>query len=407
MAKIKLTKRAVDALEWKSGGPAQAFLWDEALTGFGVYVLESGKKTFVVQFRAGGKSRRIKIARYGVVTVDQAREKAREVLARVALDGDYHPPRPQEEAAPRKTVAAVAGEFIEHASAVRKRATADAYRRNLSLHVLPRIGEKALVDVTTADLASIHAAMRPTPILANRTLDAFASLWSYASRMGAAPAGGVNPARGVSRYRESARDRFMSDEETVRLGDALRTVENERRIDVFAVAAIKLLLLTGGRLREVLHARWEWIDWERGILRLPDSKTGKKVIVLSAHALAVLQALPRIEGNHHIFPGQKAGAPRSGLFDAWKIIRAEAGLNDVRLHDLRHSHASVAAGEGVGLPVIGRLLGHSKAQTTLRYAHLSDTPLRRASDAIGDRIGRALAGDSAGRENPPVKPERE
>jgi integrase len=388
MAKVRLSKRTIDALAWEPDGPAQQFAWDDGLSGFGAYVLETGRKVFVAQFRTGGKSRRITIGRYGVLTVEQAREKAREILATVALEGDYKPVEAQE-APIARTIADVAEEFFEHVSALRKPSTAAEYRRNLSKQILPPLGGRALADIKTADLMQIHKGLNATPYLANRTMDAFASMWAYASSVGIVDAA-ANPTRALKRYRESGRERFLSPAEMARVGDALRTVEAERRIDLYAVAALKLLLLSGARLKEVLHAQWGWLDEERGILNLPDSKTGKKPVLLSAPALAILEELPRIDGNPHIFPGRKPGAPKSSLFDVWKIVRAEAGLPDVRIHDLRHSHASVGAGEGVALQVIGKLLGHSKPQTTARYAHLSDDPVRAASDAIGQRISESL-----------------
>ena len=162
------------------------------------------------------------------------------------------------------------------------------------------------------------------------------------------------------------------------------------KLDPFAVAAIRLLILTGARLREILDAQWSYVDFERGILFLPDSKTGRKPVYSSAAAQAVLAALPRIEGNPHIIAGAKDGAPRADLNRPWAAVRRAAGLEGVRLHDLRHSFASVGAGASMGLPIIGKLLGHSQAATTARYAHLDADPLRRAVDTIGATIAAAM-----------------
>ena len=213
----------------------------------------------------------------------------------------------------------------------------------------------------------------------------------------------ANPAKGVERFREQSRQRFLTSQEVAKLGEALDRVEKNSRIDRYSVEAIKLLLLTGARLREVLHAQWEWVDFERRAIFLPDSKTGQKPLHLSAPAMAILAELPRIEGNPYIFPGVKPGSPKSGLFDAWKVIRCEAGLEGVRLHDLRHSFASFGAGASLGLPVIGKLLGHSQPQTTARYAHLADDPLHRAVDAIGATISAALEGKQGATVTPLTK----
>jgi integrase len=174
-------------------------------------------------------------------------------------------------------------------------------------------------------------------------------------------------------------------------GDKRRT-----KLDPFAAAAIRLLILTGARLREILNARWENVDLERGVIFLADSKTGRKPVYLSAAAQSVLASLPRVSGNPHIIAGEREGAPRADLKKPWAAVCKTAGLDGVRLHDLRHSFASIGAGASMGLPVIGKLLGHSQAATTHRYAHLDAGPLRRAVETIGVTISAAMDGGRAG-----------
>jgi integrase len=200
-----------------------------------------------------------------------------------------------------------------------------------------------------------------------------------------------NPCRNIEKYRERKRERFLSEGELARLGAALAEAEKQVSESPSAVAAIRLLALSGARLNEILTLRWEHVDFERGCLRLSESKTGAKTIHLSPPALALLASLPRIEGNPHVLPGMKAGAHLVNLEKPWRRIRAAATLPDVRLHDLRHSFASFGAGAGLGLPVIGALLGHTQAATTQRYAHLAADPLKQASDLIGGRIAAALS----------------
>jgi integrase len=167
--------------------------------------------------------------------------------------------------------------------------------------------------------------------------------------------------------------------------------ENRRTVaDPFAVAAIRLLIFTGARLREILHARWQDVDLERGIIYLQDSKTGKKPLYVSAAAMDVLAKLSQVEGNPYVIPGDREGAPRVDLKRPWASITKAAKLDGLRLHDLRHSFASVGAGASMGLPIIGRLLGHSQPQTTARYSHLHADPLRRAADTIGATISAAM-----------------
>jgi integrase len=232
-------------------------------------------------------------------------------------------------------------------------------------------------------------------------------MFSWGAARGLIPEG-HSPVKGIERYREQRRERFLTDDELSRLGAALEVAEtiglpwevdetapkakhlakheNRRtRLDPFVVAAIRLLIFTGARLREVLDAQWSEVDLERGIIFLADSKTGRKPIYLSPQAMNIINGLPKIEGNPYIIAGVNEGAPRADLKKPWRSVCRVAGLRGVRIHDLRHTYASLAAGQSLGLPVIGKLLGHSQAATTQRYAHLDADPLRRAVNIIGER----------------------
>jgi integrase len=177
------------------------------------------------------------------------------------------------------------------------------------------------------------------------------------------------------------------------------------KIGPFPAAALRLLLFTGCRLREILHLKWEQVDIERGLLFLPDSKTGRKTVVLNAPALALLADLDRI--GPYVLPGDDPEKPRADLKRPWEAVSKRAGLDGVRLHDLRHTYASFGAGGGLGLPIIGKLLGHTQASTTQRYAHLDNDPLRRATEQIGARIAAAIGeAPSTGGELVPLKQHR-
>jgi integrase len=171
----------------------------------------------------------------------------------------------------------------------------------------------------------------------------------------------------------------------------------DKALDPFAVAAVRLLILTGARLNEVLRLRWEDIDFERGLLNLPDSKTGRRTLQLSEAAVQLLASLPRLEDNPHVIPGLRAGSHRADLNRPWRKIKQAAGLPNVRIHDLRHTFASFAAGASLSLPLIGRLLGHKNVSTTARYAHLDAGPVRRAADQVGHDLDTAMSGPVAGR----------
>jgi integrase len=280
--------------------------------------------------------------------------------------------------------------------------------------VLPELGARQGEKVTTGDLARLHVRMKKRPYQANRMLAVVGSLYAFAVQRKLVP-GGFNPVRGIDRYPEKGRERFLSGQELARLGGAIREAEtigipwqvdttkptakhvpkekNRRTlIGKHAAAAIRLLIFTGARLREILHLRWEDVDLERGLLSLPDSKTGKKAIVLNAPAMTVLAGLPHV--GAYVIAGQDAGTPkekpRADLNKPWRSVAKRAGLAGLRIHDLRHTHASFGAGAGLGLPIIGKLLGHARPTTTHRYAHLDNDPLRRASERIGVRLAAAL-----------------
>jgi integrase len=422
MPQGRITKRAVDALQCSSGKD-RAFLWDDALSGFGVAAFPTGRKVYVVQYRQNGRSRRVTIGEHGRLTPDEARSQAKTILGAVETGAD--PIEERRTARAVRTFREVAEDFMTvYADRQCKPRTRGEYRRWLDRQLLPALGSRRFQEIKRADLARLHGKLSTTPTEANHVLSLFRSIWNWAARREEVDKA-ANPALGVDRYPEQGRERFLTSDELGRLGSALvegETVgivyevdetkpgakhapkpESRRmKLDPFAVAAIRLLILTGARLREILDAQWSYVDFERGILFLPDSKTGRKPVYLSAATQAVLAALPRIEGNPHVIAGAKDGAPRSDLNRPWAAVRRAAGLEGVRLHDLRHSFASIGAGASMGLPIIGKLLGHSQAATTARYAHLDADPLRRAVDTIGATITAAMDGKKGG-EVVPIK----
>jgi integrase len=274
------------------------------------------------------------------------------------------------------------------------------------------MGRRKAQEIARGDLSRLHGRLSDKPAIANRLIAVASSMFSWGSEHGFTPEG-FNPASRIEKYKEKRRERFLSSNEIERIGEALREAEtiglpwepepdsakakhapkaeNRRtKISPEAAAAIRLLLLTGARLREILHLRWEYVDFERGLLLLPDSKTGRKTIILNAPALSILEGLERV--SPYVIPGEDPEKPRADLKRPWAAISERAGLTGVRLHDLRHTHASFGAGSGMGLPIIGKLLGHTQAATTARYAHLDADPLRKASDRIGGAIAAALDG---------------
>jgi integrase len=413
MARRRITKRVVDALKVK---PTEYTEWDDGLSGFGVRVRPSGSMSYVVTYRAGSGRlapvRRFTIAAVGKVTPEQARQRAQAVLGAVAHGRDPAAEKSDERGMP--TVADLADRFMgEHVALKRKKGTTAFYRDILDRIVKPALGAAKADKVTRAQVARLHGKLQGTPFQANRMLAVVGSMYAFGARIGVVPEG-VNPARKIIKYPEHRRERFLTTQELERLGSAIHEAETTgipyeidtskptakhapkeanriAQINPFAAATIRLLLFTGCRLREILHLKWEDVDVERGLLFLPDSKTGKKTIVLNAPALEVLVGLDRF--GPYVVPGDNPEKPRADLKRPWATIARRAGLEGVRLHDLRHTYASFGAGSGLGLPIIGKLLGHTQASTTQRYAHLDNDPLRCATEVIGDRIAAALGGN--------------
>jgi integrase len=408
----RITKRTVAALQ-PSG--REFTVWDDAVTGFGVRVRPTGAMSYVVVYRAGaGRGapvRRYTIAAVNKIAPERARERAKVILGAVAHGQDPASQKTAERGTP--TVSELADLFMaDHVKAKRKSGTAEFYRDILDRIVKPGVGTTKADKLTRLHVGRLHSSLANTPFQANRMLAVVGSMYGFAGGAGIVPEG-TNPARGIEKFKESCRERFLTGAELERLGSAIREAEingvpwavNEStpnakhvpkakrftKIATSAAAALRLLLFTGCRLREILHLRWEHVDFERGCLFLPDSKTGRKTVILNAPALSVLSGLER--AGPYVVPGDDPERPRHDLKRPWEAVTKRAGLAGVRLHDLRHTYASFGAGGGLGLPVIGRLLGHSQAATTSRYAHLDSDPLRRASEAIAGRIAAALAGE--------------
>ena len=394
MTTANITKRAVDAAKARK---TDSYLWDTVLHGFGLKVTPAGSKVYLVQYQLGGRkgrTRRVTIGRHGEITPTFARAEAKRLLGEIAIGHD--PAVERDKAKASKSLAMVLEQFMaEHVRPKLKAGTAKEYERTARLYIVPRIGRRPIGEVTRQDVAKLHHELARTPYQANRTLALLSKFFNWAERHGLR-SDGSNPCRHVDKYREGRRERFLSQAELGRLGDSLREAEHDESSTVWAIAAIRLLTFTGARLNEILTLRWEHVSEEHQCLMLPDSKTGRKAIHLNAPALALLQTIPRLEGNPYVICGEKAGQHLVNIEKPWRRIRAAAKLDDVRLHDLRHSFASVAASGGQSLVIIAKMLGHSQPSTTARYAHLADDPVKAASDAVGRHIATAMDGDNRG-----------
>jgi integrase len=381
----KLTKRTVEAAEIKE---SEYFLWDDELPGFGLRVLPSGRKGYVVQYRAGRRSRRMSLGPSTVLTCEQARNRAITIIAAARNGEDPASKRDADREA--ITVTELAERFDrEHVALRVKESTAKGYRRMVERVIVPALGRHRVTEVTRADIAKLHHDLRHIPYDANRCLEIISKMFNLAEMWGLRP-DGTNPRKHIKKYPEEKRERFLSAAELRRVGEVLREMEEEGIELLAGIAAVRLLILTGCRLGEIMRLKWEFVDFEGRALRLPDSKTGAKTVHLGQPAIDVLRAIERVKDNPWVITGTMPGAPLYDLQPFWQRVRARTGLKDVRIHDLRHTFASTAVAAGQGLPMIGKLLGHTQVQTTARYAHLAGEPIRVAANQVATTLAAAL-----------------
>lgn len=382
----RLTKSLLDTLEVPSH---EMILWDTIVPGFGVRLRPGGThKRFYVQYRVpGGRQRKRVIGVYGVLTVEEARAYARQWLAAVQRGDD--PAATLHEVS--RTVADLAARYLcEPARRLAPESQRKAHQM-LRDHVLPSLGALDVQAVSRADVLDLQARLQARPVLGNRVLNLVSVLFTWAERWEWRDAH-THPVWRIPRWREQPRERYLTPADVQRLWSVLAEVEQLRAEHPSVVGAIRLLLLTGARSGEIRTLRWEYIDWQAGMARLPTSKTGPKTLYLAREALETLRQLPRVLGNPYVLPGTRPGKPWNDLRRPWYRIRRLAGLGDVRLHDLRHTYAAVAVAAGLSLPQIGKLLGHQRSQTTQRYAHLADTVAQAAAQQTGAALTRVLQG---------------
>ena len=379
----KLTKRLVETL---APEPREYWVWDRDVKGFGVRVHPTGRKSYAVQYRIGRRTRRISIGQHGVLTADEARTEARKLLGIVAKGGDPSGDKQERMRAP--TVAALCDRFLaEYVAEHCKPTTARDYHSIIRRFIRPKLGPLVVAEVTRADIISLHHGMRETPYQANRAAAMLSKLFNTAEDWGLRTSG-TNPARRIKKFREEEKKRYLSDEEQIRLGQALIQAQEEGSASVYIVSAIMLLILTGCRLNEILTLKWDYVTYKH--LELPDSKTGRRRIPLPREAYDILEALPRMAGNPYVILGESETGPLVNLQKAWTRIRKIAGLEDVRMHDLRHTYASVAVMSGIDPFTLKEIMGHKNLQTTLRYAHLADESVQRAAGSVAARLAGAM-----------------
>lgn len=382
--RVRLSSRMVARLK-----PAKdTVYWDGELAGFGVRVYPTGSKVYIAQARGPRGPRRVTVGRQGVISADEARKRAASLITRVKAgeEGVSRPGKP----AGGPSVADLAWRYMEDHVAVRCKPSSESLIRSVvNGHIVPALGRLPLASVERAQVVELHERLRKTPFMANYVVRTLKLMYKLGENWGMVPKG-CNPCRSIMRYPERSRERFLTDKEFTRLGRVLAEAERRGGGSASVVAAIRLLMLTGCRKSEILSLRWENVSLAEGEFRLPDAKTGARVVPLSPPAIELLARLLRKPGSPWVFPGMRPGVHVGRIDYFWKVLRARAGLKDVRIHDLRHSFASRALALGESLPMIGRLLGHARIETTARYAHLARESLRESAERVAASIAKDI-----------------
>jgi integrase len=418
VATIKLTKTVADGAAPRK---SSYVLFDSIITGFGLRVFPSGTKTWILEYRSNGGGRnedkkRFKIGSAKDLTADEARKIAKLKSSEVVVGLD--PQGLKADIRSALTIRELSTLFLENNIEVRRtQNTIESYRNAIENYILPAFGSMKADAVEGTDVEKLHNSLRATPSTANKALAVVSSMFSYGSKMKLIKKR-ENPAFGVEKFPEVEKERYLTTEELIRLeatlslaesiglpwvikkGEPSKHLPKTNRNTVTSphvTAAIRLLMLTGARLREILELEWAIVELHNGVLRLSKSKSGKKDIILSQPAVEVLKNIRPI--GKFVIASDSAGTanekPRADIKRPWSQICRHAGLSDVRLHDLRHTFASHGVNEGLGIAIVSRLLGHKNISTTMRYAHLENENLKLGANKIGQRVqGKPSVGDS-------------
>jgi integrase len=394
----RLTQAFVDS---QAADGRDRIIFDSQLPGLGLRVTPTGTKIFVAQARVSGCKRRITVGFASELTLAKARAEAAHALMAMRNGVD-----PTADRKARLRAAAAKGATLRQlaetwsADFLRpklKPRTAFDYEQILGKHILPRLGNLTVAEIDREHIERLHVDMGKTPRRANYTIAVVRALLSFAIKRGLRPPAS-NPASGIKLYREQVRERFLSESEMGAAAEAIARIEQEGKVGPFGAAGLRLALFTGARSGEITAIQWDHIDWQRKLVRLPDSKANEpRTIHLSEAAIEVLKTVPRV--GPYVIAGNAPGTSYKNLSRAWTVARAYADLQGVRLHDLRHSYASLAAGRGVPLQMIGKLLGHKVPATTARYAHLA----RDAAAAVNDELGAVMQAAIAKEPTPSAK----
>ena len=378
----KLTKRFIESIVPDPQKPLK--YWDDELSRFGVVVLPSGRRTYCIEYRnANHVQKRVKIGVHGQITPEEARNLAKIKLGKVAYGEDLAEITKQVRHLP--TVAELANDYLERHAQRKRDKSFKEDQRLLKSHIIPSWGSIKVANIDRREIEDLHKNLGKKPYQANRVIALASKMFSLAVSWGWRA---DNPVVGIQKYQEEKRDRWLDEEELQRLWAILDEYPQHLTAYIF-----KFLLLTGARKGEAMQATWDQFNLEKGIWTKPSHLTKQKkteYLPLSEQTLNILQEVKKLSSNSvYLFPGRIDGQPIKELKTFWKTVIKSAKLENVRIHDLRHTHASHLVSSGLSLSIVGKLLGHTQASTTQRYAHLADGPLRQAVELFSSKVGKA------------------
>ena len=378
---MKLTKSQIDKFAYEKTANKPDIRWDSDLPNFGIRVYPSGKKSFVLSYRHSGRKHLMVIGQYGVFTLSEAKEIAKDVLGKLRIDKS-DPLEDRYKHVKAETFDDLCHQYIKRYARSHKKSWQEDERR-IDKYLRPAWGTRKAYTIKRADVAKLHNNLgKIKPYEANRVLALISKIFSQARKWGIVKDNHINPTQDVEKFKEHKRDRWVTPQEMPKLAEAINSELNE-----YARYAIWLYLLTGARKSEILTAKWKDIDWNRMELKLRDTKSGRDhYIPLSSAAVNLLRKIPVLKDNPYIIVGAVSGRHLVNIDKAWRRIRAAASLNDVRLHDLRRTVGSMLVQSGSSLPLIGQILNHSNQATTKIYARFSNKEPRKALENHGNNV---------------------